>query len=66
VEMVVHDVPDPVYALLTEVARRATRPLTVILERDGCYPPIGVLLDQLDRARAALAAGRAQATGRAA
>jgi hypothetical protein len=30
----------------------------VILERDGAYPPIEVLLRQLDRAREALAEGR--------
>jgi uncharacterized protein len=59
-----HDVPDPVYDLLVEVGSRATNPLTVILERDGHYPPIEMLLDQLDRARHALAAGRArQAAG---
>jgi len=53
-----HDVPDPVYDLLGELAARASQPLTVILERDGAYPRIEHLLAQLDRARAALAAGR--------
>ena len=53
-----HDVPDAVYALLVELARRAPHPLTVILERDGEYPRMEVLLAQLDRARAALAEGR--------
>lgn len=53
-----HDVPDPVYDLLEAVAGRATRPLTVIIERDGKFPPIESLLDQLDRARAAVARGR--------
>lgn len=53
-----HEVPDPVYDLLREVGRRAPRPLTVILERDGAYPPVGRLRDELDRARAALAEGR--------
>jgi uncharacterized protein (UPF0276 family) len=53
-----HDVPEPVYELLTAVGERVTRPLTVILERDGHYPPIEQLLDQLTRARAALQAGR--------
>lgn len=53
-----HEVPDPVYDLLREVGRRVPRPLTVILERDGAYPPVGRLLDELDRARAALAEGR--------
>jgi hypothetical protein len=56
-----HDVPDPVYALLRDVGRRAPRPLTVILERDGAYPSMAELLGQLDLARAALAAGRAEA-----
>jgi hypothetical protein len=40
------------------VGRRATRPLTVILERDGAYPPMPVLLDELAHARAAVARGR--------
>jgi uncharacterized protein len=54
-----HDVPDAVYDLLAEVGRRAVRPLTVILERDGRFPPIARLLEELDRARAALGEGRA-------
>ena len=53
-----HDVPDPVYELLEEVAMRAPQPLTVILERDGNFPSIESLLAQLDRARRALARGR--------
>lgn len=53
-----HDVPEPVYELLTAVGERTTRPLTVILERDGHFPPIECLLDQLTRARCALQAGR--------
>ena len=56
-----HPVPDPVYALLEEVARRVPGPLTVILERDGNYPEMGVLLAELDAARAAVARGRAAA-----
>lgn len=55
-----HDVPDPVFQLLEEVGARATQPLTVILERDGNFPPIAWLIDQLDRARAAVACGRAR------
>ena len=55
-----HDVPDPVYDLLLEVGVRAPRPLTVILERDGDFPSIDCLLYQLDRARQALAEGRAR------
>lgn len=53
-----HDVPDPVYALLREVARLNSQPLTVILERDGSYPAMADLLAQLDRARVAVADGR--------
>lgn len=59
-----HDPPDPVYALLEETAAHAAHPLTVILERDGRYPPIEQLLAQLDRARAAMAAGRARRSAR--
>ncbi len=56
-----HDVPIEVYRLLTEVGAKATRPLTVLLERDGVYPPFEQLLDQLSRARDALAIGRIRA-----
>jgi uncharacterized protein len=55
-----HDVPDPVFDLLTTLAARAARPLTVVLERDGDYPPTAHLLAELDRARAALARGRTE------
>lgn len=54
-----HDVPDPVFELLSEVARRADQPLTVILERDGAFPPIQRLLEELDTARTAIQKGRA-------
>jgi len=54
-----HDPPDPVYDLLSELASRCPNPLTVILERDGDYPPMDHLLAQLDRARTALKRGRA-------
>jgi uncharacterized protein (UPF0276 family) len=53
-----HEVTEPVYNLLSEVAARAPQPLTVVLERDGAYPPMPVLLDEIERARTALAAGR--------
>ena len=56
-----HDVPDPVYELLEAVAARAPQPLTVIIERDGNFPSIDSLLAQLDRARQAVARGRARA-----
>lgn len=45
-----HDVPDPVFDLLREVAAPV-----VILERDGNYPAFDVLLEQLRRARRAAA-----------
>jgi uncharacterized protein len=53
-----HDVTEPVYDLLSEVAARTPQPLTVILERDGAYPPMPALLRELELARAALVAGR--------
>jgi len=53
-----HDVPDEVYELLRHVGRRTTHELTVILERDGHYPPMAALLSQLARARHALQHGR--------
>ena len=56
-----HDVPDAVFALLETLATLAPGRLTVTLERDGAYPPIAGLLDELDRARAAVARGRARA-----
>jgi len=60
----VHDVPAPVYDLLVELAARAPQPLTVILERDGAYPPFEQLLAQLERARAALKEGRERRSAR--
>ena len=59
-----HDVPDPVFDLLEALAARAPRPLTVVLEQDGRYPPFSHLLGQLDRARAAVSRGRARQTTR--
>jgi uncharacterized protein (UPF0276 family) len=53
-----HDVGEPVYDLLSELAARVTQPLTVVLERDGAYPPMPALLQELAQAREALAAGR--------
>lgn len=61
-----HDVPDPVYALLEEVARRAPRPLTVIVERDGRFEGLDPLLAEVRRAREALARGRAASMAEAA
>lgn len=56
-----HDVPDPVYTLLEEVGARTAPGLTVIIERDGHFPPIESLLEELDRARQAVSRGRARA-----
>jgi hypothetical protein len=53
-----HDVPDPVYALLEIVGESVPHAVDVVLERDGAFPPFDQLVAQLDRARAALAAGR--------
>lgn len=53
-----HDVPADVFELLTLVGALAPQPLTIVLERDGDFPPFEHLLDELARARAALAAGR--------
>jgi uncharacterized protein (UPF0276 family) len=53
-----HDVPLAVFELLHELGRLGSQPLTVIIERDGRFPPIARLLEQLDLARTALAAGR--------
>ena len=55
-----HDPPDPVYDLLADLAARCPNPLTVILERDGSYPPMAHLLAQLSRARMAVAKGRSE------
>jgi uncharacterized protein (UPF0276 family) len=56
-----HDVPDEVFRLLSQLAERCSQPLTVIIERDGHYPAFPVLLQQLQRAREALANGRRRA-----
>jgi uncharacterized protein (UPF0276 family) len=57
-----HDVPDPVFDLLEEVAACSPHPLTVILERDGAYPSMAQLLAQIQRARLSLERGRARRT----
>ncbi len=56
-----HDVPEAVYTLLRELGRDAPQALTVLLERDGAFPCFERLLGQLERAREALAEGRALA-----
>ena len=55
-----HDVPDPVYDLLEIVGESVPHPIDVVLERDGAFPPFPRLLEQLERARAALGRGRAR------
>ena len=55
-----HAVPDSVYALLERVGERVPHAIDVILERDGAFPTFDALLGELDRARVALAAGRAR------
>ncbi len=55
-----HDVPDPVFALLAEVARLTDHPLTVTVERDGNFRTIDDILVELDRAREVVAAARAE------
>ena len=53
-----HDPPDEVFDLLTVLARRIPQSLTVIIERDGNFPAIEVLLGGVVQARRALAMGR--------
>lgn len=55
-----HDVPDAVFGLLECLGQLAPQPLDVLIERDGAYPEFACLLAQLDRAREALARGRAR------
>lgn len=60
-----HAVPAVVHELLTELAARAAQPLTVVIERDGDFPPMRDLLAEIDAVRAALATGRATRDGTA-
>lgn len=53
-----HDVSAPVFELLEELAARADHPLSVVVERDGNFPPFSYLLHELGRAREALTRGR--------
>jgi uncharacterized protein len=57
-----HAVPDPVFQLLTALAAAVPQPLTVLIERDGRFPAMNVLLAEISTARAALARGRRQRT----
>lgn len=56
--MILHDTPTAVYDMLRWVAARTPLPLTVVLERDGNYPPISALVAELDRARLAVEEAR--------
>jgi uncharacterized protein len=56
----IHDPPDVVYELLEALAFNVPQHLTVIIERDGHYPDVGALLEQIAKARTALACGRAR------
>jgi uncharacterized protein (UPF0276 family) len=58
-----HNVPDQVYELLQMIGSRIPHPLTVIIERDGNFPSMGCLLDELQRARLTLKAGREELGG---
>jgi uncharacterized protein (UPF0276 family) len=53
-----HDVPECVFRMLEVLGEHCPRRLTVILERDGRFPAMSSLLEQLRCARAAVAAGR--------
>ncbi len=53
-----HDVPEPVFTLLEEVAFRSARSLTVTIERDGAFPPFVEVLREIEAARRAIARGR--------
>jgi len=57
-----HATPGPVFELLEDLASRVPQSLTVIVERDGQYPPISELLEEMASARTALARGRSRST----
>lgn len=53
-----HPVPVEVFALLETLAQHCPQPLTVVLERDGRYPPLDALLMEVAQAREVVARGR--------
>jgi uncharacterized protein (UPF0276 family) len=53
------DIPPTVFDLLEQVASRAPQSLTIIIERDGNFPSMKILLEQLEKAKAAVIRGRA-------
>jgi uncharacterized protein (UPF0276 family) len=59
-----HDPPPAVFDLLEDLAARGPGPLTVVIERDGQFPPMSALLAQVGEARAAIARGRARRSER--
>jgi uncharacterized protein (UPF0276 family) len=61
-----HDVPDAVFDLLADLASLACQPVTVIIERDGNFPPFEHVLTEVERARDTVARGRAAASVHAA
>jgi len=50
----VHSPPDAVFELLRVLESQTTGSFDVVLERDGHYPSFDLMLEELDRARAAL------------
>lgn len=56
-----NDIAPEVFELLTLVAAQAPQNLTVIIERDGNYPTMDKLLEQLSQAKKAVARGRQNA-----
>jgi uncharacterized protein (UPF0276 family) len=50
----VHSPPEAVFELLRSLEMQTTASFDVVLERDGHYPAFEVMLEELDRARAAL------------
>jgi uncharacterized protein len=59
-----HPVSADVFDLLALVGELAPQPLTIVLERDGEFPPFAQLLSELECARQSLSAGRSRAAGR--
>ncbi|MCB1191547.1 MAG: DUF692 family protein [Leptospiraceae bacterium] len=53
-----HSIPDSVFEMLTFLGSYVHNPLDIILERDGNFPEMKVLLDELERARSSLKKGR--------
>jgi uncharacterized protein (UPF0276 family) len=55
-----HAVPDVVYVLLEQLASRIEQPIDVIVEHDGRPPAWSAYMQELAKARAAIASGRDQ------